>query len=1050
MTQSNFTPYGEDSDFNLSLNFGDQDLDLDDSEDDSVLFENTSTRVRPKAIALPPAKRTTRPGLFDKKQITTKEETKDFKKKYEFKSFVEGEDVLTKVITQKQREKSSQSRTNHIDNAKILDLDILMSAPKGYFKKYEKDVKKGVEYCRLKIAEEEKAEIISDASNNPTDLAYQNKAYLYINRHIGDFIRSQTDNRGAHAVIVTNMIVNEILGFDIIDPLWNDTRITEIVCNGAFDIQVEIDGEMHKVESASFRDREHLSTLLERLFRSVGKTLAQATPQVKGRLHDKSRIFAVHESIAPEGPNFNIRRHPEGFWTPEALISRGASSDEMMEYLGNLIHKGASFIIAGGTSTGKALVHDTIIQTPKGQVTMGDIKVGDLVFDHNGNVCNVTNKFLQEPRQVYAVKLSTGNTVYADIEHNWLVSSHVSRKANIYRIRSKENNGGYQRKTKISSEKIENLVNLINSKEYPELSSVGQLEKLIGFSVSQKPSLMKKLADSDCVVDMSVRRKKYYTEKSLLIILEYSNETLNDQRHLIPDLWQVKTTGELIEEGVYIKTSKHSGRYNFRIPKLSKPVEYDNSLNIESFSVHPYLLGLWLGDGNSSGGVIAGVKEDIKEYSKELSDKGVVFFGKENHIRNRVEIHGKSLTTILKEMNLIEKEKGKTKKHVPYEYLYGTIDVRREIIAGLLDSDGYALSKSVGWEFCNTNKQLIDDFVQLVSSLGYKTRISKERYKTYELNGESFRTKKPSWTVTVLTEDTLAKLPRKIAKHEEMKALYPLSDDDVENISIVSIEPVEGRIEEMSCITVDSPDSTYLIGNHFTTTHNTSMLNALTGFYPEHSRILTLEDNLEMKPNPKKLIAAPMETKPPAPDNVNDSGVTMRSLVHSAMQMRPDVLIIGEVTDAAAYDLCQALNTGHAGASTFHANSSQLAITRVASLVAQSGLTTIDGAFDLISAAFDFVINLRHFPQDGSRRIYSIDEVGSEVEVVDGKPFLRTKQLWKFNTERIENNKVIGHWEQVGDISEERAERRMFDAQRTLSWEELKELSSLPEGHKTA
>ena len=338
----------------------------------------------------------------------------------------------------------------------------------------------------------------------------------------------------------------------------------------------------------------------------------------------------------------------------------------------------------------------------------------------------------------------------------------------------------------------------------------------------------------------------------------------------------------------------------------------------------------------------------------------------------------------------------------------------------------------------------------MVSSLGYRANISKEKYKTYTHNGESFRTKKPSWTVTVLTEDTLAKLPRKIAKHEEMKALYPLSDDDVENISIVSIEPVEGRVEEMSCITVDSPDSTYMVSNHFTVTHNTSLLNALTGFYPENARILTLEDNLEMKPNPKKFLAAAMETRPPAPDKVNDKGITMRDLVWGAMQMRPEVLIIGEVTDAAAYDLCQALNTGHAGASTFHANSSQLAITRVASLVAQSGLTTIDGAFDLISAAFDFVINLRHFPQDGSRRIFSIDEVGSEVELNEGKPFLKTKQLWRFNTDAVENNKVIGHWQQVGDISEERAERRMFDSQKTLTWDELKELSSLPPGHKTA
>lgn len=455
-----------------------------------------------------------------------------------------------------------------------------------------------------------------------------------------------------------------------------------------------------------------------------------------------------------------------------------------------------------------------------------------------------------------------------------------------------------------------------------------------------------------------------------------------------------------------------------------------------------------MGDGNSNGRGFTGAKEDVDFYSETLPETFKTYKRK-NHDKYH-SIITDDFVNELKRMEIIQTEKGKSKKRVPNEYLYGSVDVRREVIAGLLDSDGYALSKSAGWEFCNTNKQLIDDFVQLVSSLGYRANISKEKYKKYTYKGETIKTKKPSWTVTVLTEDTLAKLPRKIAKHEEMKALYPLSDDDVENISIVSIEPVEGRVEEMSCITVDSPDSTYMVSNHFTVTHNTSLLNALTGFYPENARILTLEDNLEMKPNPKKFLAAAMETRPPAPDKMNDKGITMRDLVWGAMQMRPEVLIIGEVTDAAAYDLCQALNTGHAGASTFHANSSQLAITRVASLVAQSGLTTIDGAFDLISAAFDFVINLRHFPQDGSRRIYSIDEVGSEVVHIQGKPVLKTKQLWKFNTDAVENNKVIGHWQQVDDISEERAERRMFDSQKTLTWDELKELSSLPPGHKTA
>lgn len=866
----------------------------------------------------PPGKKK---ALFDKSKITEKEENFNLTEDYAFKSYVGGANEVTKHLEQRQRElRVKYGNNSPLKVAKIINAEIVMSAPKKYFDKYSESVEKGISYCRMKIADggENYAETINTANQNPTIESYQDDAYIMVARFINEFL-STTEYRGIERDIVLNLIVNELLGFDALDPLWHDERITEIVCNGPNDIQAEIAGEMQRVPSLSFRNREHLEKLLERLFSGVGKILAQSTPQAKGRLHDKSRIFATHHSISPDGPNFNIRRHPHGFWTPQALIDRGAASEEIMAYLGNLIHKGASYIIAGGTSTGKSLAHNEMLATPSGMITMGEISPGDKVFDHAGNVCTVTDKFTNPARQVYAVKFSTGNTVYVDAEHNWFVSSFQSRKT------------------------LDNI-----------------------------PT--------------------------------HSNENLNDQKDKKVDLWQVKTTQEMIDEGVYLKNEgAKDGDYNFRVPKLEKAVEFDNAKGVDELPIHPYLLGLWLGDSKSHDITVPNFKK------------------------------------ILSELDILQTETGKSKKRIPAEYLYASKEARRELIAGLIDSDGTYLSSDTGWEFYNTNAQLVKGFIQVASSLGYRVNISEDEKETAT----------PSQVATILTEDSLAKLPHKVARHKEIVALHPLLDDDINNVSIVSIEAVEGRVEEMSCITVDSPHSTYMVSEHFTTTHNTSMLNALTGFYPSNARILTLEDNLEMKPNPKKFLAAAMETRPPSPDKPNDRGVTMRDLVWGAMQMRPEVLIIGEVTDSAAYDLCQALNTGHAGASTFHANSSQLAVTRVASLVAQSGLATIEGAYDLISAAFDFVINVRHFPQDGSRRIFSIDEVGSQTYFKDGKLILPTKPIWKFDESGIDDNgNIVGRWTKVGDISAERSERRMFDYQKTLSWDELQALSALPEGNE--
>lgn len=984
-------------------------------------------------------------SLFNKKNIVKKEENTVYEK-YHGKTYVNGEDDLTKEVTERWQELRRTPDISELEQVRVLNLDIVTAAPKGYFNKYAEVVDLGVKECMRGITNNDLAAVIARANANPTDKEIQNETYLAISHFISEYIKG-TEYRDAALHIIRNMIVNEVIGFDVLEPLWAAPQVTEIVCNGPYDIQIEIAGEMMKVPSLSFRNEEHMEKLLERMFSSVGKRLAQATPQVKGRLHDKSRIFATHRSISPEGPNLNIRRHPEGFWTPDALVERGAASEEVMAYIGNLIQKGASFIIAGGTSTGKAVLKSTKIQTPNGIVDMGDISTGDKVFDSAGTVCTVTNKFSNPKRQVYKVSFATGNSVYADAEHNWYVSSDMSRTFNTCRVTEQNEHGVHQGKAEITPERIAEVEKLRADGAYPEEVSMSELSKMVGFAFSPETDLMEKLLDSKAAVDKKVAQKRYKTAQALEVVLAHGKEILSNQTHKCPPLYSVMTTKEMIDAGVLLSEKRGRGSYNFRVPVLEKPVEYEGGKKSEDFKIPPYLLGLWLGHGDSRGNVVSAEKHDVDFYAKLLGDKGVEFIPQRKESTYSVRVNGVALATLLGEYSDLTQE---ALKHIPEEYLFSSVESRREILAGLVDSDGCVV-KTAGWEFCTTNRQLIRDCVQVASSLGYVARVSDDRFKTHEDSGEKTEATTSSCAVTIVTADGLAKLPRKRAAHQEMFEEHPLDDCDSDSVAVTSIEEVPGMVEEMQCITVDSPLSTYMVTHHFTTTHNTSMLNALTGFYPPHARILTLEDNLEMKPNPKKYLAAALETRPPAADRENDRGVTMRDLVWGAMQMRPEVLIIGEVTDAAAYDLCQALNTGHAGASTFHANSSQLAITRVASLVAQSGLTTIDGAFDLISAAFDFVINLRHFPQDGSRKIFSIDEVGTDTDVVDGRPSLKTNQLWKFNHRGYdERGKVVGDWSQVGHMSAERSERRMFDSQPDMSWEELKELASLPEGYKTA
>ena len=175
--------------------------------------------------------------------------------------------------------------------------------------------------------------------------------------------------------------------------------------------------------------------------------------------------------------------------------------------------------------------------------------------------------------------------------------------------------------------------------------------------------------------------------------------------------------------------------------------------------------------------------------------------------------------------------------------------------------------------------------------------------------------------------------------------------------------------------------------------------------------------------------------------------VDMRTLVQASTQMRPNVIIQGESTDSSAYDLCQALNTGHYGASTIHANTSELAVTRIASLVAQSGLTNIEGAYDLVAAAFDFIIAMKRLP-DGTRKIASIDEVGMKPKLVNGVMTLPVKPIWVFKEDGVKDGLIQGHWEQVSELSQERRDAKLLDLIDDLSWEELLEISRLPDGVK--
>jgi pilus assembly protein CpaF len=160
----------------------------------------------------------------------------------------------------------------------------------------------------------------------------------------------------------------------------------------------------------------------------------------------------------------------------------------------------------------------------------------------------------------------------------------------------------------------------------------------------------------------------------------------------------------------------------------------------------------------------------------------------------------------------------------------------------------------------------------------------------------------------------------------------------------------------------------------------TTTLNVLSSFIPEEERIVTIEDAAELQLHQEHLIR--LESRPA---NIEGRGqVTIRDLVRNSLRMRPDRIVVGEVRDAAALDMLQAMNTGHDGSiSTVHANTPRDALARLETMVLMSGIDLpLRAIREQVSSAMNLIVQQTRF-KDGTRKITQVTEVvGMEGDVI--------------------------------------------------------------------
>ena len=187
----------------------------------------------------------------------------------------------------------------------------------------------------------------------------------------------------------------------------------------------------------------------------------------------------------------------------------------------------------------------------------------------------------------------------------------------------------------------------------------------------------------------------------------------------------------------------------------------------------------------------------------------------------------------------------------------------------------------------------------------------------------------------------------------------------------------------------------------------TTLLNAMSSFIDERERIVTIEDSAELQLQQEHV--ARLETRPP---NIEGKGeVGQRDLVKNALRMRPDRIIVGEVRAGEAFDMLQAMNTGHDGSmTTVHANTTRDALSRLEQMIGMSGIDMPPrSARAQIASAINVVVQVGRLA-DGRRRVLSLSEiVGMEGETIS------MQEIYRFKISgRDEDGNVLGRFEATG------------------------------------
>jgi replicative DNA helicase len=450
----------------------------------------------------------------------------------------------------------------------------------------------------------------------------------------------------------------------------------------------------------------------------------------------------------------------------EAIGSRGGGMTGVptgfnsLDSLTNGLHPGQMIVIAARPAIGKALALDSPLPTPSGWTTMGAVTVGEQLLGADGRpVTVVAATEVMHGRPCYEVEFSDGEVIVADAQHLWVTWDRRSRKA--YDHYREAGSPAYP----------DDWPTWVSSRESGVKYGPGERDQMrqlraMGLSAAQVGRVLGRTREA---VEQQWLRPEGGTAKDVRVA--------------------PRTTEEI---GSSLRVS---GERNHAVP-AAKALDLPDA----RVPMDPYVLGYLLGDGDSIGhGRVACDPQDRAWLVEEFRDLGQEVAAE---AYDPCHFGIKGIRQSWRSMGLVGA------KHVPSSYLRGSFLQRLALTQGLIDSDGH-IDGHGAYRFSNTNKQLVEDFIELVVSLGCVTQVHRRQ------RSRSGRPCQDSWEVIVPTELPLARLPR--------KALRARREWKREQVSryIVDVRPVPSR--PVRCVQVDSADHLYLAGRSMIPTHNSTL-----------------------------------------------------------------------------------------------------------------------------------------------------------------------------------------------------------------------------------